>query len=66
MGWQNRTDNNKFFVSTQDTFDHGWETMVFPIIDGQVDYGELYADRYPNEIQADEGHRKVLAEWSSK
>jgi hypothetical protein len=66
MGWQNRTDNNKFFVSTQDTFDRGWETMVFPIIDGQVDYGELYTDRYSNDIQADEGHRKVLAEWSSK
>ena len=66
MGWQQRTENGKFFVSTMDTFDRGWETMVFPIINGVVDYGDLYADRYLTEQAAKEGHAKVLAEWSVK
>ena len=66
MGWQQRTENGKFFVSTMDTFDRGWETMVFPVIGGNVDYGELYADRYLTEQAAKEGHAKVLAEWSAK
>ena len=66
MGWQQRTENGKFFVSTMDTFDRGWETMVFPIINCVVDYGDLYADRYLTEQAAKEGHAKVLAEWSVK
>lgn len=50
-----------FFVSTNDTFDRGLETMVFACdASGSVtDWGDLYSDHYDSIGAAKIGHRRV-------
>lgn len=52
-------NGNHYFVSTNDTFDHGFETMIFRCnADGKVtDWGELFADRYDTIDEATTGHK---------
>ena len=66
MGWQKRTDNNKFLVSTMETFDNGWETLVFPIINGAVDYSEQDVEHYTSAPEAESGHTQMFQKWNSK
>ena len=51
------TEGNEYFVSTKDTFDRGWETMVFMSENQEVtDWGEIYQALYHNVTQAIIGH----------
>ena len=54
------------FSEVVDGMSEACEALGMPVIGGNVDYGELYADRYLTEQAAKEGHAKVLAEWSVK
>lgn len=60
------TPNGKFFISTNDTLDHGLETMVFPMgEDGHVsDWAEVDTANYPTPEQAIHGHARMLAKWT--
>lgn len=52
-----------YYVSTNDTFDHGFETMIFAfdLYSGKVtDWGELYAERYDTELAAAVGHTRAI------
>lgn len=37
-----------------------FETMIFKIKDGKVNYRDLYSDRYSTWEEAEEGHKKAL------
>jgi len=52
-------DGKHYFVSTNDTFDHGFETMIFRCdADGKVtDWGDLFSERYGTIEEATEGHK---------
>ena len=51
----------KYYVSTVDTRDAGWETMVFPYdLNGNVDYCEVHCCRYSSEDKASQGHQYVV------
>ena len=65
---KNTTPNGKFWVSTNDTVDHGLETMVFSMGgDGAVDnWGELDVACYHTAEEAIGGHAIMLAKWSAK
>ena len=56
---------NHYVVSTADTFDMGWETMVFPAReDGTViDYIDLACRRYADAEAAKAGHLEMVAEF---
>lgn len=72
--WNNRFDLKTtvgdYQVSTVDLginhqFDENlpplyYETMIFPIANGEVHYLELYCDRYTTEEEAREGHQKAI------
>jgi hypothetical protein len=61
-----RRGDNFYMVSTSDTFDAGWETMVFPCSEaGKVtSYGELACRRYGrgDNAKADawNGHNRMV------
>lgn len=49
--------DQEYYISTANTFDKGWETMVFTSKDGDVtDWGEKYQKLYYTEEQAKKGH----------
>ena len=54
-----------YVVSTADTFDMGWETMVFPAReDGTViDYTDLACVRYSNADAAAAGHAAMVIDF---
>jgi hypothetical protein len=58
-------EERHFLVSTCNTFDHGWETMVFPCkADGAVsDWGDLYTQRYATQEEAKIGHQQTVETW---
>lgn len=58
-------DGKHYMVSTVDTWDAGWETMVFPCTpDGDVtDYGELACQRYYGEEDATNGHAQMVLDF---
>ena len=70
--WKNRFDLKttvgNYLVSTVDlginhSFDEiplYYETMIFPITDGEVNYFDVYCDRYTTEEEAKEGHQKAI------
>ena len=64
--WQNTTDNGKYFVSTSDVMFSGWETMVFEVVNGEIDYGGLDQERHSSEDQAYWGHIKMFQYWNEK
>ena len=49
-----------------ETFDNGWETMVFPIINGAVDYSEQDVEHYTSAPEAESGHTQMFQKWNSK
>ncbi len=53
------------YVSTNNTFDVGLETMVFQCdSSGEVtDWTELDCDRYSDESEATDGHKMIVAKW---
>ena len=56
-----------YFVSTNDTPDNGFETMVFPfdLYEGRVSsWGELAFDRYDTAEQAKEGHQRMVENFT--
>lgn len=59
------TANGKYFISTNNTWDHGWETMVFSRnpTTGDIDYSELDVDRYNDETEAYSGHAEMIKKW---
>lgn len=50
----------EFIVSTADTFDKGWETMVFEVFSGKINYRDLAAKRYSNAGEAAAGHKRMV------
>ena len=62
------TKNGKYFISTNNTWDKGWETMVFSRNPqtGDVDYTELDFDRYNDENEAYAGHTIMVDKWENK
>lgn len=61
------TANGKYFISTNLTWDHGWETMVFSCRpDGSIDYSELDVDHYNDQSEAYAGHDVMVAKWENK
>ena len=59
-------DGKKYFVSTANTFDHGWETMVFARNEnGEVDWADLYSDRYNTQEEAEIGHKSIISNFTT-
>ena len=53
---------NKYYVSTNNTPDRGWETMIFKYSkDGNIDWGELHSRLHPNEESAKQHHTEVVS-----
>ena len=50
----------EFVVSTVDTFDRGWEAMVFEVFGGKINYRDLAAERYDNADEAAAGHAVMV------
>ena len=40
-----------------------FETMVFEIVNGEVDFGGVYSERYASAEQAEAGHERIVEEW---
>lgn len=58
---------NYYFVSTNDTFDKGFVTMVFPfdLYDGKVtSWGELGSAHYDTVEQATHGHWHMVENFT--
>lgn len=55
------------YIDTRDTFDAGWETMVFPCEDKDgknVDFGTvLYQNLYSNAFEAYQGHVNAVVNY---
>lgn len=62
------TANGKYYISTNLTWDQGWETMVFARNSdtGDIDYSELDVSHYNDEIEAYEGHQQMINKWEAK
>ena len=57
------------FVSTRNTFDAGWETMVFPMVKNMPDYRNPlsgYTKRYDSEKEACAGHVDTIIRLCGK
>ena len=58
-----RAENGKYYyVDTTLTFDHGWETMVFPYDNDNhcvSDWGDLYCKVYETEDEALSMHKYI-------
>ena len=62
------TKNGRYFISTNLTWDHGWETMVFkrdPITE-DIDWSEIDSDLYNDEKEAYVGHDVMISKWEAK
>jgi hypothetical protein len=66
MHYKHTTANGKYWISTNNTFDRGWETMVFAIKDGKVNYADLDCDRYISEMDAAIGHTAMIQKWEAE
>jgi len=62
------TKNGKYFISTNLTWDKGWETMVFSRDpnNGDIDYSELDVDHYNDQSEAYSGHQLIVEKWEAK
>lgn len=50
-----------YYVSTADTPDAGWETMIFEIDeDGVIDWMGIYTRHYENSDDAHSGHCEII------
>ena len=61
------TKNGKYFISTNLTWDQGWETMVFSRNpdNGDIDFSELDVDNYNDEKEAYKGHELMIQKWEA-
>ncbi len=60
------TQNRKYYVSTIETWDRGWETLVFRYdnaANAVTDFGELDSDAYNSKDEAYEGHKALTEKW---
>lgn len=55
-------DGKYYYVDSADTFDAGYETMVFPADEkGEVtDWGDLYCERYSSYADMKERHNYII------
>ena len=55
-------NDTHYYVSTTDTYDRGWETMVFLCDENDrvVDWMERYAHWYDDEDEAIKGHKDIV------
>lgn len=62
------TANGKYFISTNLTWDQGWETMVFnrDPESGDIDFSEVDVDRYNDQNEAYVGHEIMIRKWEAK
>lgn len=60
-------DGKYYWIDTNDTPDHGWETMVFAAkANGDVtDWGEKDADWYDDFEEAEAGHKAIVEKWKT-
>jgi len=67
FGTSVETRVGRFRVQTDDTFDQGWETMVFDNAQPGV-YSGYAVDirRYRNQKQAFLGHVEMVRKWAAK
>jgi hypothetical protein len=78
FGWKTYTDNGKYWISTSNLenvgtglgFEHlldfKYETMVFPIIDGEPDYGaDVDCLRSNDEDEAYLNHLKMFEKYNN-
>lgn len=60
------TENGKWFVSTNNTWDQGWETMVFVrnATSGEIEFGTpVDTEHYNDETEAYSGHGEMIKKW---
>jgi hypothetical protein len=51
-------------IDTRFTYDHGWETMVFPCDKDGDNWGdEIDVERYISKEDAQNGHQKYVKKW---
>lgn len=60
-----KANNNYFYVDSADTFDHGFETMVFkaePRDNGRyaVDWADLYCEYYNSYAEMEVRHKYII------
>jgi len=63
------TKNGKYFISTNDTWDRGWETMVFEYDSKNEcvrDWTELDVNHYNDVHEAYAGHEVMVQKWEVK
>jgi hypothetical protein len=77
FGWKTFTDNGKYWVSTSNLKDVGiptlenilnytYETMVFPLADGEIQYGEnVECLRTNDEDAAYLNHLKMFEKYNN-
>lgn len=65
-------NNKKYYVSTTDTSDNGWETMIFEVKpleeklkketgkEYYVDWSGIYSEWYENEKEAKKTHNYIV------
>ena len=53
----------KYYVSTNCTFDRGWETMIFRRErNDEVNWSELYAELHGSEEDARQRHLEIISD----
>jgi hypothetical protein len=75
FGWKTFTDNGKYWVSTSNlsaqlsgsiALDYTYETMVFPLADGEIQYGEnVECLRTNDEDAAYLNHLKMFEKYNN-
>ncbi len=62
------TADGNYFISTNLTWDNGWETMVFKRDPktGDIDFTDLDVERYMSQDDAYRGHEKMISKWEAK
>lgn len=60
-------EGNYYYIDSCYTFDHGYETMIFPCdSNGNVtDWGELYAEWYEDRAAMEARHKEIVADLKS-
>jgi hypothetical protein len=65
---QNAIHNGKrYWVSTVNTPDHGWETMIFAYVGDtdEKDWTDLYSRHYTTRDEAAAGHTAIMADFGA-
>ena len=56
-------NGNHYYIDSVDTFDCGYETMIFPCDEkGKVtSWSELYCERYDNATEMEARHKEIVS-----